>query len=304
MNKSILAIASLTAAAVAAPVAAQGSPPPQPELRFVEIPAAVRPKFAGDRFSFQEAGRADAPVVMLMHGIGANSYFWRYQLAGLSDRWRLIAWNAPGYILSDNLRKERPDCDDYVEAFAAFADAMGVQRFALVANSFGSSIAQCFARRYPARVERMALSGVSVGAKSTPPEEREQTFQRRQKQFESSGGMTYASSVIQLLVGSRTLPAAREEIMNVLRATNGRGYLQASFVPYEMDSLAWASSLTLPVLLYQGTEDKISPIERTAVALQKALPNARLVRFEGYGHLLEVETPERVNALLREFLSQ
>ena len=297
-------LALIACFAALAQVAYAQTKPAQPELRFVEIPAAARAKFAGDRFSYQEAGPANAPVVMLVHGIGANSYFWRHQFAGLSDRWRLIAWNAPGYILTDPLRKERPDCDDYVEAFAAFADAMGVQRFAMVGNSFGSSIAQCFALRHPARVQRMALSGVSVGSKSTPPQEREAVFQRRQKQFESAGGMTYAKQVIGLLVGSRTPPAARDEIMDVLRATNGRGYLQASFVPYELDSLAFAGQLNLPVLIYQGTEDKISPIERTAVALEKALPNARLVRFEGYGHLLEVEAPERVNPLLREFLSQ
>jgi len=42
--------------------AAFGQRPAQPELRFVEIPAAVRGNFAGDRFSYQEAGPASAPV--------------------------------------------------------------------------------------------------------------------------------------------------------------------------------------------------------------------------------------------------
>jgi pimeloyl-ACP methyl ester carboxylesterase len=46
---------------------------------------------------------ADAPSLVLLHGVGANSMHWRFQLAGLSDRFRVIAWNAPGYMLSDAL---------------------------------------------------------------------------------------------------------------------------------------------------------------------------------------------------------
>ena len=50
-------------------------------------------------------GRVDLAPVLLLHGIGANSLHWRYQLAGLANRFRLIAWNAPGYLLSDSLRR-------------------------------------------------------------------------------------------------------------------------------------------------------------------------------------------------------
>ena len=92
--------------------------------------------------------------------------------------------------------------------------------------------------------------------------------------------------------------------MDVLSATSGRGYLQASFVPYELDTLAFAAKISMPVLLYHGTEDKIAPIERTSVALAKVLPNAKLVRLEGFGHLPDVEDPERANALLRDFLAE
>ena len=75
--------------------------PPLPELRFAEIPAMSRHRYSGDRFCYMEARRVDLPPVLLLHGIGANSLHWRYQLAGLADRFRLIAWNAPGYLLSD-----------------------------------------------------------------------------------------------------------------------------------------------------------------------------------------------------------
>jgi len=90
--------------------------PPLPELRFCEIPANSRHRYVGDRFCYMEAGHVDLPPVLLLHGIGANSLHWRFQLAGLADRFRLIAWNAPGYLLSDNLRAATPSCRDYSDA--------------------------------------------------------------------------------------------------------------------------------------------------------------------------------------------
>ena len=147
--------------------------PPRPELRFAEIPATSRHRYVGDRLCYMEAGRFDLPPVLLLHGIGANSLHWRYQLAGLADRFRLIAWNAPGYLLSDNLRAETPSCRDYADALDDLLSALGIDGFDIVANSFGTRVAQCFAYHRPGRIRRVVFTGTSTLTACPPRSARE-----------------------------------------------------------------------------------------------------------------------------------
>src|SRR6185295_2162128 len=123
---------------------------------------------------YMEAGRPDASPVVLLHGVGANSMHWRFQFAALSDRYRVIAWNAPGYMLSDAFVKDWPDCKDYADALADFLAALNLDRVNLLGNSFGSRVAQCFAAHYPDRVIRMALTGTGIGQKSITDEQKRQ----------------------------------------------------------------------------------------------------------------------------------
>jgi pimeloyl-ACP methyl ester carboxylesterase len=293
---------SVLVLALAAPVAVQFRSPSLPDLRFVAVVA--RDRFTGDRWSYMEAGRPDAPPVLLLHGIGGNSMDWRYQFEGLSDRFRVIAWNAPGYVLSDALTIETPTCSDYAGAVGDLLDALQLRRVHLLGNSFGSRVAQCFAMFYPDRVMKVAMVGPSAGPDGLTDAQKAATIATRESQI-ASGGYGFGARA-DALVGPKTSPELLALVRNGARATNPQAFRQAvrfsltdGYSPGEV-----AAKMRAPVLLIAGSEDRISPIPANAALLKKAIPTAQLEILEGIGHLPHLEAPDRVNALVRAFLQR
>jgi pimeloyl-ACP methyl ester carboxylesterase len=274
--------------------------PPLPEISFSEIPAASRHRYTGDRFSYMEAGLPGRRPVLLLHGIGANSLHWRYQLAGLAGRFRLVAWNAPGYLLSDNLRADTPTGRDYADAVADFLAAIEIEGVDILANSFGTRVAQCFAYYHPGRIGRAVFTGTGI-AQGATAKERAHGLEARTR-MSARGGYGFGARVTALL-GSAAAPETVALVQQVLRATNPGGFMQAARFVASADSPPLGAGLTMPLLMIQGEEDRVNPVGTNAAVLEKAVAGARLVTLAGCGHLPEVEAPQRVNELIAAHLA-
>src|SRR5579859_5698558 len=112
--------------------------------------------------NYTEAGPADAPVVVLLHGGGPGA-------SGLSnfganvpvfaDRFRVIVPDLPGFGDSDKPPVEGNYFTFAAAAVAELLDKLNVGRAHLVGNSLGGGVAVRFALNFPGRSDRLVLMG-------------------------------------------------------------------------------------------------------------------------------------------------
>jgi len=90
--------------------------------------------WAGDAaFSYLDAG--SGPPLVPLHGIGSAAASFPYQLETLSARFRVLAWDAPGYCAATPLATEHTDASHYVAALATWLGALGIDRCHVLGHS-------------------------------------------------------------------------------------------------------------------------------------------------------------------------
>lgn len=103
---------------------------------------------------YREAGPVDAPVLLLLHGFPTASHMFRDLIPLLSDRYRVIAPDLPGFG-----QTRAPGRDVFTYSFDAiadviegFVDAIGLDRFALYIFDYGAPTGLRLAMKRPERI--------------------------------------------------------------------------------------------------------------------------------------------------------
>jgi pimeloyl-ACP methyl ester carboxylesterase len=103
---------------------------------------------------YREAGRADAPALLLLHGFPTAGHMFRELIPALSDRFRIVAPDLPGFGQSD-----MPSRDSFAYTFARlaevierFTEVIGLVRFAIYVFDYGAPTGFRMAVRHPQRI--------------------------------------------------------------------------------------------------------------------------------------------------------
>jgi pimeloyl-ACP methyl ester carboxylesterase len=103
---------------------------------------------------YREAGSVEAPVLLLLHGFPTAGHMFRNLIPALSDRFRVIAPDLPGFGQSD-----MPSRDKFTYTFARlaevierFTEVIGLTRFAIYVFDYGAPTGFRMAVRHPERI--------------------------------------------------------------------------------------------------------------------------------------------------------
>ncbi|WP_433018867.1 alpha/beta fold hydrolase [Kribbella sp. CA-294648] len=250
------------------------------------------------------------PILLFLHGNPTWSFLWREVIAGLSDKFRCVALDFPGFGLSTPDPGYRYLPEEHAEVVASFVDALGLEDVTLVGQDWGGIIGMAAVQRRPGSFERLVLA--NTWAWPVNGIFHFEWFGR------IVGGLPFRFLVRQLNVlvdwfmpvGHKQRQPTQAEMDHYRRALGTPARRQASAVlpgqilasraffadvESELPSIAH-----LPTLIIWGDAD-IAFRREDRERLQETFPEHELINLEGVGLYTESDAPEEFIAALRNW---
>lgn len=271
------------------------------ESRFVEID--------GHRMHYIDEG--NGTPILFAHGTPEWSFGWRDLVKGLRGQYRCIAPDMLGFGLSG----KPTDADYSVRAHSRrleqLVEQLGLKNFHIVANDFGLGIALHYAIKHPDNVQKISFFNGWMWPLDTDPH-----YARPARWMQSwLGRLLYLRFNFPVTV---VMPAAFGDKRKLTPEIH-RHYKQALPTP-DTRRAAYAFSGELlhanafwaecwqqvskladkPGLIFWGMKDAFVPVYELE-KWEKALPNARIIRFENAGHFAQEEEPDAMIEALEGF---
>lgn len=224
---------------------------------------------------------ADAPAVVLVHGLSVSSGYMVPTAQCLAPYYRVYAPDLPGFGKSAK-PSHILNVTELADALAAWMQVMGLKSATLVGNSLGCQIIVDFALRYPTYIERAVLVGPTMDPKAR----------------------SIHLAALRLLHDSRCEPLSYMPVLF-------REYLAAG-ITRTIRTLQYAFQdkieehlphVHIPMLVVRGSRDPIVP-QDWATQVDNLLPDGQLILVQGAGHAVNFNSPEELMCIVRAFMDE
>lgn len=270
----------------------------------------------GVRSTYLEAGPADAPPVILLHGLGATNASMLPLVPDLARDRRVIAPDFPGFGASQAPRwRYRPS--DLAAWLRAFLEVIEARDAVLVGNSLGGRVAIEMGLSYPELVDRMVLLCPS------PAFRRMRQFVPLVKLLPPDAAiapvpmlhLAVVYAVRSFFAEPNRLPrawydSAADEYLRVMKDYRHRRAFYATMRQIYVEPAYGAEGfwdrlplLETPALFVWGDRDWLVPASFEQHVVQ-ALPQAESVVLSECGHVPQFEHPDETADLIRDFLTR
>jgi len=277
-------------------------------------------EIAGRRLFYREAGRKDAPTVVLLHGTPASSHMYRNLIPALADRYHVIAPDYPGFGHS-----ERPPVGEFGYTFDSLADHvdalldhLGLSRYALYVQDYGAPVGWRLALRHPERIAAIVTQNGNayvegfVGDAMEPlfvyGRDRSEANAKPLRDLISADGLKWQythgvsdPSVVDpdAWVNAHAAVADTDEAVEVQLALFADYISNVELYPRVHE---YFRTSNVPLLAVWGRNDQIFGPDG-ALAFGRDLPSAEINLLDG-GHFLLESRLDAAVALIRPFLAQ
>jgi 3-oxoadipate enol-lactonase len=262
----------------------------------------------GGRLHTLDAGDPSDPAILLLHAAVADLRAWDEVVPPLADAgYRVVRYDARGFGESTT---EDVDYSTRADALAVL-DVLGIGRAAFVGNSRGGQIAFDTAIEFPERVVAVVGVGAGLGGFEGEPTPEELAV------FEEGDALESAEEIdVDALVDLETrvwldgigqpesrLPAAiRERFRAMDAAIYAPVRVTGRHISLEPSAGNRLADLRCPVLAIAGAFD-VSDVAQTARHLEANAPDARALIMPGVAHMIGMEVPGQLAALIVDFLA-
>lgn len=266
------------------------------------IPDSKYVKVDGANLHYVQAG--EGGDIVLLHGIGASVYIWRFLFPILQTRHRVTAFDFAGFGKSSKETSHGYGLDAQAESIAKALSAMGIERATLVGSSMGGAVALWMARRWPERFHHVVGLGPHTDSSRVPG--LSQHFAAAAPFFRRTVNKRTIKLILGYILSNKQL-ITDEVVEKYLEPFRDRGESLRAFVA----ATAVLSDRRLPrglaglkarTLIVWGKSDSL--VSRSSIEkLRRVLPEAVFLDHPTGGHHIMEDEPVYVAKKIELFLA-